>query len=177
MAVTSISEKVKPFFAIAALSLLLQIGPKMLFGWFGHFAALAAYTLGHLLLSPLRRFSSSYTLHRLLDALKYGSASDYHYVPSAVVGKAEAAALNAKLAAGIAGLARSGLTPGEKHAAAAAGVGFAADKDAAVEHQQQKKNVDGAAVVVMPFGAQQQQQQLWESPEIVSHLGQQVRYT
>uniref|UniRef100_A0A383W650 Uncharacterized protein n=1 Tax=Tetradesmus obliquus TaxID=3088 RepID=A0A383W650_TETOB len=143
---------------------LLQIGPKMLFGWFGHFAALAAYSLGHVLLSPLRRCSSSYTWHRLLDALQYGSASDYHYAPSAAVSKAEAAALNAKLAAGAAGLANG--KPAAVHANHWNG------------KQQQRQDVDSATVVVPPLGVQQQQQQqLWESPEIVSHLGQQLRYT
>jgi hypothetical protein len=137
----------------------------MLFGWFGHFAALAAYTVGHILLSPLRRFTRSYTLHRLLDALQYGSASDYHYAPSAAVSKAEAAALNAKLAAGVAGLATD--------ASASADAGMKRRSAAVL---QQQKAVEEAAVVVAPLDLQQQQQ-LWESPEIVSHLGQQVRYT
>jgi F0F1-type ATP synthase membrane subunit c/vacuolar-type H+-ATPase subunit K len=138
----------------------------MLFGWFGHFAALAAYTVGHTLLSPLRRFTRSYTLHRLLDALQYGSASDYHYAPSAAVSKAEAAALNAKLAAGVAGLAAD--APGDADA------GASGKRSAAVQQQQQRKEVGKATVVVAPLDLQQQ---LWESPEIVSHLGQQVRYT
>jgi F0F1-type ATP synthase membrane subunit c/vacuolar-type H+-ATPase subunit K len=153
----------------ALVSFFLQIGPKMLFGWFGHFAALAAYTVGHLLLSPLRRFSSSYTLHRLLDALQYGSASDYHYAPSAAVDKSQAAALNAKLAAGVAGLAK-----GSAEGLAGAGAGKG---NAAQQQQQQQQKAGKAAVVVPPLGVQQQLLLLWESPEIVSHLGQQVRYT
>lgn len=60
----------------------LQVGPKVLLRWFGHFAMLAAYTLGHHLLKPLRHISSSYTWCRLLDALKYGSSSDYRYSSS-----------------------------------------------------------------------------------------------
>lgn len=43
---------------------------------------LAAYTLVHHLLKPLRHISSSYTWCRLLDALKYGSSSDYRYSSS-----------------------------------------------------------------------------------------------
>jgi hypothetical protein len=43
---------------------------------------LAAYTFGHHLLRPLRAISSSYTWCRLLDALKYGSSSDYRYSSS-----------------------------------------------------------------------------------------------
>lgn len=143
----------------------MQIGPKMLFGWFGHFAALAAYSLGHVLLSPLRRCSSSYTWHRLLDALQYGSASDYHYAPSAAVSKGEAAALNAKLAAGAAGLANG--KPAGAHVS---------NSNGKKQQQQQQGDMDSATVVVPPLGVQRQQQ-LWESPEIVSHLGQQLRYT
>jgi hypothetical protein len=127
----------------------------MLFGWFGHFAALAAYTVGHILLSPLRRFTRSYTLHRLLDALQYGSASDYHYAPSKAVSKAEADALNAKLAGGVAGL----------------GIDAGTSSGSSSSSGRQFKE---AAVVVAPLDLQQQ---LWESPEIVSHLGQQVHYT
>jgi hypothetical protein len=145
----------------------------MLFGWFGHFAALAAYTAGHILLSPLRRFTRSYTLHRLLDALQYGSASDYHYAPSGAVSKAEATALNAKLAAGVAGLATDA---SNTSASADAGVNRRSAAVQRKQQQQQRKAVDEAAVVVAPRDLQQQQQ-LWESPEIVSHLGQQVRYT
>jgi len=40
---------------------------------------LTLYTLGYHLLKPLRHISSSYTFQRLLDALKYGSSSDYSY--------------------------------------------------------------------------------------------------
>lgn len=57
----------------------LQVGPKVLLGWFGHFAMLAAYTAAYHVLRPLKQLSSSYTFRRLLDALQYGSSSDYHY--------------------------------------------------------------------------------------------------
>lgn len=40
---------------------------------------LTLYTLGYHVLKPFRHTSSSYTFQRLLDALKYGSSSDYSY--------------------------------------------------------------------------------------------------
>jgi hypothetical protein len=59
------------------------VGPKVLLGWFGHFAALAAYTLAHHVLRPFRRaLSRSYSFQRLLDALEYGSGSDHTYAAS-----------------------------------------------------------------------------------------------
>eukprot|EP00879_Flechtneria_rotunda_P006320 GHRR01006642.1.p4 GENE.GHRR01006642.1~~GHRR01006642.1.p4 ORF type:complete len:119 (+),score=38.09 GHRR01006642.1:496-852(+) len=69
-----------------------QVGAKVLVGWFAHFVALTAYTLGHFLLKPFRRCSDSYTFHRLLDALEYGSGNDYKYHASKPVSRAEAAA-------------------------------------------------------------------------------------
>jgi hypothetical protein len=57
---------------------LAQLGPRLLLSWAGHFAALAAYTLGHVLLSPLRPLAArSWHLRRLLDALEYGSGCDH----------------------------------------------------------------------------------------------------
>eukprot|EP00882_Tetradesmus_deserticola_P021171 GHRQ01022918.1.p3 GENE.GHRQ01022918.1~~GHRQ01022918.1.p3 ORF type:complete len:144 (+),score=47.51 GHRQ01022918.1:554-985(+) len=143
----------------------------MLLGWFGHFAALAAYSVGHMLLSPLRRFSHSYTLHRLLDALRYGSASDYCYTPYPAVPKAEAAALQAKLTAGVVGLAGS-----SAGAAAHAGANGGAHKDGRAVQRlpQQQWGLGTPAVAAVPRGAQEE---LWDSPEFVSHLGHQVRYT
>jgi hypothetical protein len=59
--------------------LYVQVGPKVLLGWFGHFAMLAAYTVAYHALRPLKHFIRHYTFRRLLDALQYGSSSDYHY--------------------------------------------------------------------------------------------------
>jgi hypothetical protein len=63
------------------------VGPKVLLGWFGHFAALAAFTLAYHALRPLQRLlpglRRSYTYQRLLDALRYGSGSDYRQFSSA----------------------------------------------------------------------------------------------
>lgn len=51
----------------------------MLLGWFGHFAMLALYTAAYHILRPFKQVSRSYTFQRLLDALQFGSSSDYHY--------------------------------------------------------------------------------------------------
>lgn len=47
---------------------------------------LTAYTLAYHLLRPFKHISSSYKFQRLLDALKYGSSSDYQYSSTAPVG-------------------------------------------------------------------------------------------
>jgi hypothetical protein len=39
---------------VAITRVLLQLGPRTVGGWFGHYAALMAYTTLHLLSSPLR---------------------------------------------------------------------------------------------------------------------------
>lgn len=77
----------------------LQVGPKVLFGWFGHFAALIVYTVAYWILSPLRRFTRNYTVHRVLDLLKYGSSSDYTYHASKKVSKNEINRINQAQAA------------------------------------------------------------------------------
>ncbi|GFR41663.1 hypothetical protein Agub_g2405, partial [Astrephomene gubernaculifera] len=65
---------------------LLQVGPRTLFSWFGHYAALLAYTLSYAVLRPFRRFVPYYGFQRLLDALEYGSGSDYRYhAPAAAI--------------------------------------------------------------------------------------------
>jgi hypothetical protein len=51
----------------------------VLLGWFGHFAMLALYTGAYHILRPFKHLSKSYTFQRLLDALQFGSSSDYHY--------------------------------------------------------------------------------------------------
>ena len=69
---------------VVIFRVLFQVGPTLLLGWFRHFAALVAYSLGHALLSPLRRWvpaSRAWRFHRLLDALEYGSGADCHYHP------------------------------------------------------------------------------------------------
>ncbi|KAG2452103.1 hypothetical protein HYH02_003137 [Chlamydomonas schloesseri] len=72
---------------------LMQVGPKTLVAWFAHYFALVAYSLGHVLLSPLRGVIPSYTFQRMLDALEYGSGSDYRY--HAPAGPAAGAAVSA----------------------------------------------------------------------------------
>lgn len=133
----------------------LQVGAKVLLGWFVHFTMLAAYSLGHLLLSPLRRHTRSYTFHRLCDALQYGSGSDYHYKPSPAVDKQQAAELNATLAAAVA-------------AGTAAAVQEAASAGSTEQQQQQWRQRVKVQSIVHGGG--------WQSPEVVSHLGQQLRY-
>lgn len=75
---------------------LLQVGPQTLASWFGHYFSLIAFTLGHAVLSPLRSVIPDYTFHRLLDALQYGSGSDYHYHPDEEVLQAIAPPANGK---------------------------------------------------------------------------------
>ena len=61
--------------------MVLHVGPAMLLGWFAHFGALVAYTLAHWLLAPLKPLLPRdwYRARRLLDALRWGSGSDWHY--------------------------------------------------------------------------------------------------
>ena len=57
---------------------LFQLGPKMIIMWMFHFICLVAYTLLHVLLSPLRNIAKgSYTLQRMLDAFEWGSGMDH----------------------------------------------------------------------------------------------------
>lgn len=69
-----------------------QVGPKVLLGWFGHFAMLTLYTLGYHLSRPFRHVSNNYTLQRVFDALQYGSSSDYRYSAAPIVNKASPSA-------------------------------------------------------------------------------------
>ncbi len=57
-----------------------QVGGKTLVRWFGHYGALLAYSLAYALLRPLRPVVPGYGFQRLLDALEYGSGSDYRWV-------------------------------------------------------------------------------------------------
>jgi hypothetical protein len=56
-----------------------QVGPGALASWFTHFVALTLYTLAYWVLRPLKRFSRSYAFRRMVDALRWGSGSDYTY--------------------------------------------------------------------------------------------------
>ncbi|KAK9806132.1 hypothetical protein WJX72_002795 [[Myrmecia] bisecta] len=58
---------------------LVQVGPKVLLGWFKHYFFLGAYSLLHLLTKPLRGLVNSYRLLRWMDAWKWGSGQDYGY--------------------------------------------------------------------------------------------------
>lgn len=62
------------------LPLTPQVGGKTLVSWFGHYGALLAYSLAYTLLRPFRPLVPGYTFQRLLDALEYGSGSDYRCV-------------------------------------------------------------------------------------------------
>ncbi|PNH09972.1 hypothetical protein TSOC_003357 [Tetrabaena socialis] len=65
---------------LANLGLKFEVGPKTLVSWFGHYAALWAFTLSHLLLAPLRGLlPQNYLVQRLLDQIEYGSGSDFRY--------------------------------------------------------------------------------------------------
>ncbi|GLC52765.1 hypothetical protein PLESTB_000665700 [Pleodorina starrii] len=72
---------------------LLQVGPRTLLSWFAHYTALLAYTLAYAVLRPLRQVVPYYGFQRLLDALEYGSGSDYryHHAPPAAAAAAAAA--------------------------------------------------------------------------------------
>lgn len=56
-----------------------QVGPKTLGMWFIHYTALGTYTLGHVLLAPLRSVIPGFKFQRFLDALEYGSGMDHVY--------------------------------------------------------------------------------------------------
>jgi len=93
---------------VAISRVLLQVGPKTLVAWFGHYLALLAYTALHVALTPLRssvrseaaqgrgnlkathgdgltpssdvgRSKSGFWLRRFFDMLEFGSSSDYKY--------------------------------------------------------------------------------------------------
>lgn len=72
---------------VVILRVLGQVGPRVLIGWFLHYAALGLYTLLHTLLGPFKPLVRSYHLRRLLDAFKYGSASDYEYAAARPVSR------------------------------------------------------------------------------------------
>jgi hypothetical protein len=73
---------------------VLQVGPKVLLGWFGHFAMLALYTAAYHILRPFKHLSNSYTFQRLLDALQFGSSSDYHYAAAPPVKSRASSSMN-----------------------------------------------------------------------------------
>lgn len=75
---------------VAVTRVLFQVGPGMILGWFKHYVALAAYTVMFWALRPLRGVIKAYAFQRLVDALEYGSSSDYRYAPPAA-GEAAAA--------------------------------------------------------------------------------------
>jgi hypothetical protein len=61
---------------------LAQLGPRLLLRWMAHYAALVVYTVAHHVVGrPLRALARGrgYRLQRWLDALEYGSASDYKF--------------------------------------------------------------------------------------------------
>lgn len=76
---------------LVVMGVLGQVGPKVLLGWFAHYYALLVYSLADALAGgPLRRAlrrggkeAGGYALHRWLDALQFGSSSDYKYHPPA----------------------------------------------------------------------------------------------
>ena len=54
----------------------MQVGPKVLLGWFKHYWTLAAYSCLYRLARPLRRFFKGFRFARLLDAWKFGAGLD-----------------------------------------------------------------------------------------------------
>ncbi len=64
---------------------LFQTGPMLILGWFRHFFSLLAATAIFVLLKPMRAVVKNYTFQRFLDALEYGTASDYEYRASSPV--------------------------------------------------------------------------------------------
>lgn len=69
---------------ITIFRVLFQIGPKVLLGWFAHYAMLGVYTVLHHTLGKLiTAHSKNFRLRRLAQAWCYGSSSDYVYVPVA----------------------------------------------------------------------------------------------
>lgn len=68
---------------IAIFRVLGHVGPAVVAGWCKHYAMLTLYTFLHAVLSPLGGIVRSFRFQRFLEALKYGSASDYKYHPAA----------------------------------------------------------------------------------------------
>ena len=64
---------------ITITAVLFQVGPWMILKWFAHFFALLSAAVLFLVLRPLRSKISNFSFQRFLDALEYGSASDYEY--------------------------------------------------------------------------------------------------
>jgi len=57
---------------------LFQVGPLLLLKWFGHFFALVAYSILHIILIPFRRLFRGYIFNRMCDAFEWGSGLDQH---------------------------------------------------------------------------------------------------
>jgi lycopene cyclase CruP len=58
---------------------LFQTGPMLILGWFRHFFSLLVASALFIVLKPLKAVVKNYTFQRFLDALEYGTASDYEY--------------------------------------------------------------------------------------------------
>ncbi|KAL4539049.1 hypothetical protein Ndes2526B_g02686 [Nannochloris sp. 'desiccata'] len=72
---------------------LFQTGPMLILGWFRHFISLVVASALFILLKPLKTVVKNYTFQRLLDALEYGTASDYEYRASSPVTEEEIAGM------------------------------------------------------------------------------------
>ena len=72
---------------------LFQTGPMLILGWFRHFFSLLAASALFIALKPLQAVIKNYTFQRFLDALEYGSASDYEYRASSPVTEQEIAVM------------------------------------------------------------------------------------
>lgn len=72
---------------------LFQTGPMLILGWFRHFFSLLAGSLLYVFLKPLRTVVTNYTFQRFLDALEYGTASDFEYRAGSPVTDEEVASM------------------------------------------------------------------------------------
>jgi len=73
---------------------LFQTGPKLILGWFRHWISLLVASALFILLKPLKTVVKNYTFQRLLDALEYGTASDYEYRASSPVTEEDIAGMH-----------------------------------------------------------------------------------
>jgi lycopene cyclase CruP len=73
---------------------LFQTGPMLILGWFRHFFSLLTASVLFVMLKPFKAVIKNYTFQRFLDALEYGTASDYEYRASSPVTEEDIAGLS-----------------------------------------------------------------------------------
>lgn len=64
---------------IVVCRVLFQLGPMLIAEWFVHFISILVYTVGNVVLWPMRRVVKWYWFQRMVYALRWGCGGDYEY--------------------------------------------------------------------------------------------------